>query len=148
MYACRSSKPPGLEEHSRLEPLEAGPLCTNIGLPTVDVQWLGVMPRLVSKNLSSRATRYIHCRPSPSPSWAAPGRTHFGRELNAELAEKCSVPEVLLLFHVPRIRLFHMIRLFPPFSPIRLLPRIRLFPPFHVPRIRSGLCWLLGSGAV
>ena len=29
---------------------------------------LGVMPRLVSKSLSSRATRYIHCRPSPSPS--------------------------------------------------------------------------------
>ena len=29
---------------------------------------LGVMPRLVSKNLSRRATRYIHCRPSPSPS--------------------------------------------------------------------------------
>ena len=24
------------------------------------VQWLGVMPRLVSKSLSSRATRYIH----------------------------------------------------------------------------------------
>ena len=29
---------------------------------------LGVMPRLVSKSLSSRAARYIHCRPSPSPS--------------------------------------------------------------------------------
>ena len=28
-------------------------------------QWLGVMPRLVSKSLSSRATRYIRCRPSP-----------------------------------------------------------------------------------
>ena len=26
------------------------------------------MPRLVSKSLSSRATRYIHCRPSPSPT--------------------------------------------------------------------------------
>ena len=32
------------------------------------VQWLGVMPRLVSKSLSSRAVRYIHCRPSPSPT--------------------------------------------------------------------------------
>ena len=34
----------------------------------VAVQWLGVMPRLVSKSLSSRAKRYIHCRPSPSPT--------------------------------------------------------------------------------
>ena len=32
------------------------------------VQWLGVMPRLVSKRLSSRATHYIHDRPSPSPT--------------------------------------------------------------------------------
>ena len=32
------------------------------------VQWLGIMPRVVSKSLSSRATRYIRCRPSPSPT--------------------------------------------------------------------------------
>ena len=29
---------------------------------------VGRYPRLVSKSLSSRATRYIHCRPSPSPT--------------------------------------------------------------------------------
>ena len=34
----------------------------------LSVQWLGIMPRLVSKSLSSRATRYIRCRPSPSPT--------------------------------------------------------------------------------
>ena len=34
----------------------------------VAVQWLGLMPRLVSKSLSSRATRYTCCRPSPSPT--------------------------------------------------------------------------------
>ena len=29
------------------------------------VQWLGVMPCLISKSLPSRAKRYIHCRASP-----------------------------------------------------------------------------------
>ena len=31
-------------------------------------EWLGVMPRLVSKSLSTRATRYLRCRPSPCPT--------------------------------------------------------------------------------
>jgi len=32
------------------------------------IQWLGVMPRMVSKSLSSRATRYTRRRPSTSPT--------------------------------------------------------------------------------
>ena len=32
------------------------------------IQWLSVMPRWVSKNISSRTTHYIRCRPSPSPT--------------------------------------------------------------------------------
>ena len=42
--------------------------CTRPERTQVAVQWLGVMPCLVSKSLSSRATRYTHCRPSPSPT--------------------------------------------------------------------------------
>ena len=41
-------------------------ICTNNH--AFAVPWLGVMPRLVSKSFSSRATRYIRCRPSPSPT--------------------------------------------------------------------------------
>ena len=40
-------------------------------LPTVNIKQLdvsGVMPRLVSKTLSNRATHYIRCRPDPSPT--------------------------------------------------------------------------------
>ena len=32
------------------------------------VQWMGFMPSLVSKSLTSRVTHYIQCRPSPSPT--------------------------------------------------------------------------------
>ena len=41
---------------------------TNAHVVVCAVQWLGVVPRLVSKIISSRATRYIRCHPSPSPT--------------------------------------------------------------------------------
>ena len=37
-------------------------------IAAINSGWTGVMPRLVSKSFSSRATHYVCCRPSPSQS--------------------------------------------------------------------------------
>ena len=50
--------------------------------PYQAVEWLGVTLRLVSKNLSSRATHGMRCRPSPSPNvntYSVPARQSIGR---------------------------------------------------------------------